>query len=160
MVKSIYHININCTNFERSLAFYELLGFRVVHDFGTRLDNREAIERGFRLDMGGKSATRAALLQLAGGGTIIDLIEWKNPRTKTPGYPVPEYIYHVGPSRIALKVEDLHRTYEELKAKGVRFLSEPQGIFVCCTDPDGTVLELLEFPKTSEFNRIRSQNKE
>jgi glyoxylase I family protein len=160
MVKSVYHININCTDFERSLAFYELLGFKVVHDFGTRLDNREAIERGFRLDMDGKSATRAALLQLASGGTIIDLIEWKNPKTKAPGDSVPEYIYHVGPSRIALKVENLRQSYADLKARGVPFLSEPQGIFVCCTDPDGTVLELLEFPKGSEFNRIRSGTKE
>ena len=33
-LKSIYHININCTNLERSLEFYKLLGFREVVDFG------------------------------------------------------------------------------------------------------------------------------
>ncbi len=26
----IYHVNINCTNFERSLAFYKMLGFKEV----------------------------------------------------------------------------------------------------------------------------------
>jgi len=34
MVKGIYHININVTNFERSLEFYKLLGFKVVRDLG------------------------------------------------------------------------------------------------------------------------------
>jgi len=28
----IYHVNINCTNLERSLAFYQMLGFREVVD--------------------------------------------------------------------------------------------------------------------------------
>ena len=29
-IKSIFHINVNVTNFERSLKFYEMLGFHVV----------------------------------------------------------------------------------------------------------------------------------
>ncbi len=33
-ITSIYHININCINFERSLAFYKMLGFKEVVDFG------------------------------------------------------------------------------------------------------------------------------
>ena len=33
-ITSIYHININCTNFARSLAFYNMLGFKEVVDFG------------------------------------------------------------------------------------------------------------------------------
>src|SRR5262245_63892893 len=33
-ITSIYHININCTNFERSFAFYKMLGFKEVVDFG------------------------------------------------------------------------------------------------------------------------------
>ena len=28
MIQSIFHININVTNFERSLAFYQMLGFK------------------------------------------------------------------------------------------------------------------------------------
>ena len=33
-VDRFFHININCSDFERSLAFYQLLGFRVILDFG------------------------------------------------------------------------------------------------------------------------------
>jgi len=29
MIQSIFHININVINFERSLAFYQMLGFKV-----------------------------------------------------------------------------------------------------------------------------------
>jgi predicted lactoylglutathione lyase len=29
MSQSIFHININVPNFERSLAFYQMLGFKV-----------------------------------------------------------------------------------------------------------------------------------
>ncbi len=34
MIESIFHININCTNFERSLEFYEKLGFKIIRDLG------------------------------------------------------------------------------------------------------------------------------
>ncbi len=30
MIKSAFHVNINVTDFDRSLAFYKLLGFKVV----------------------------------------------------------------------------------------------------------------------------------
>jgi catechol 2,3-dioxygenase-like lactoylglutathione lyase family enzyme len=32
MIKAIFHLNINCSNFERSVEFYKTLGFRVVMD--------------------------------------------------------------------------------------------------------------------------------
>jgi hypothetical protein len=39
--------------------------------------------------------------------------------------------------------------YEKLKANGTEFLSEPQlmgdSSFVCFKDPDGTILELIQF---------------
>jgi glyoxylase I family protein len=32
MIESIFHINVNVTNFERSLEFYKLLGFKIIND--------------------------------------------------------------------------------------------------------------------------------
>jgi len=54
--------------------------------------------------------------------------------------------------RIALRTRTLRADYEELKGRGVQFLSEPQMFhaqgseagFVCMTDPDGTVIELIQ----------------
>ena len=34
MVKSVFHVNVNVTDFDRSLAFYKLLGFKLVLDLG------------------------------------------------------------------------------------------------------------------------------
>ena len=34
VAKSVFHVNINVTDFDRSLAFYKLLGFKVVLDLG------------------------------------------------------------------------------------------------------------------------------
>ena len=55
--------------------------------------------------------------------------------------------------RIALRTRTLLEDYESLKNKGIEFWSEPimfntsgarQEGFVCCTDPDGTVIELIQ----------------
>jgi hypothetical protein len=55
--------------------------------------------------------------------------------------------------RIALRTRTLVKDYEDLKAKGIEFWTEPILIklkdgkeegFVCCTDPDGTVIELIQ----------------
>ena len=34
MIKSIFHINVNVKDFDRSLAFYKMVGFKVVLDLG------------------------------------------------------------------------------------------------------------------------------
>jgi glyoxylase I family protein len=146
MVESIFHININVTNFERSLEFYKMLGFKVALDL--KEGGNPQFERGLKIP---NAKGRAALLILGDNlrATRIDLIEWKTPKTEGRPYP---HLYHAGACRIALRTRDLEKDYEELKAKGVEFFSEPQMIdtargkegFVCFTDPDGTVLELIQ----------------
>jgi glyoxylase I family protein len=94
---------------------------------------------------------RGRLLRLGDdpGGINLDLIEWLSPRTEGRAYP---RLNHAGIARIALHTANLQRTYEELKARGIEFYSEPQvlqfrdrsSLFVCFEDPDGTVLELIE----------------
>jgi catechol 2,3-dioxygenase-like lactoylglutathione lyase family enzyme len=75
----IYHVNVNCTNLERSLAFYQMLGFREVIDIPAgRLRPRHdpAIGRALLLRLGEEPRS-----------TLIDLIEWQTPRphgTPTP----------------------------------------------------------------------------
>src|SRR5262245_37564095 len=83
MVKGIFHININVSNFERSLAFYKRLGFRVVRDLGE--GGNKAFERGLQL---ANPVGRAALLMLGDHkyATRIDLIEWKSPKAEGKPY--------------------------------------------------------------------------
>jgi len=151
MVKGIYHINVNVTDFERSLAFYQLLGFKIVRDLG-EVGNKY-LERGLKIP---QLRGRAVLMQVGDDrrSTRLDLIEWKTPKTEGRAYP---HLYHAGMARIALVTDALQAVCDKVKAAniaGVEFFSDPQLIpngsggkdaFVCFTDPDGTVIELIQF---------------
>jgi glyoxylase I family protein len=148
MIESIFHVNINCTNFERSIAFYQMLGFKVIRDLGE--GTMEKVTPGLR--MPADAILRAVLMILGDNprSTRIDLIQWKKPDTEGKAYP---HLAHAGMCRIALRTRTLVKDYEELKAKGIEFWTEPILIklkdgkeegFVCCTDPDGTVIELIQ----------------
>ena len=146
MIEGVFHVNVNVTDFERSLEFYKRLGFRVALDLGET--SGEELAGPLRLP---NARGRAALLILGDDprATRIDLIEWKEPRTEGTPYP---RLNHAGICRIALRTRDLDRVYADLRASGVEFLSEPGLLpypggtakFVCFRDPDGTVLELIE----------------
>ena len=151
MVKGIYHINVNVTDFERSLAFYQLLDFKIVRDLGEV--GSKYIARALKIT---QPVGRAVLMQVGDDrrSTRLDLIEWKNPKTEGRAYP---HLYHAGMARIALVTDTLQALCDKVKAAnipGVEFFSEPQVIpnrtggsdlFVCFTDPDGTVIELIQF---------------
>lgn len=146
MIKGIFHININVTDFDRSLLFYKLFGFQEI--FGMEEAGSPNLSTGLRIP---NAVCRMALLKLGDDprAARLDLIEWKHPRTQGTPYP---HLYHTGIARLCLWTKNLDEDYERLKAAGVPFFSEPQPInlkggecFVCCTDPDGTVLELIEF---------------
>jgi glyoxylase I family protein len=147
MLESIFHINVNCTDFDRSLQFYKTLGFNVIRDLNEV--GSEKLSRGLRIPNG---RGRAVLMILGDNprSTRLDLIEWRNP--KTEGQPHP-HLWHAGMCRIAMRTRTLEKDYEELRSKGIEFWTEPimfevkdgrQEGFVCCTDPDGTVIELIQ----------------
>lgn len=145
MIERIFHFNINCTNLDRALAFYQLLGFKVILDFREGMASSEMAEafgmrtadlKGVHLRLGDEpTATR------------IDLLEFKDPPPAGQPYP---HLYHTGIARMCLKTTDIERDYRDLSAKGIRFLSEPKKLpgtsvsIVCFKDPDGTFVELLE----------------
>ena len=144
-IKSIFHVNVNCTDFERSKAFYENLGFQVVMDL--KEGGHPEMLRGLALPSDGSG--RAAIMMLNPDDTRqarLDLIQWSSPPTH--GEPQ-DNLAHVGAARIALWTKDIDEEYERLKADGVEFLSEPVDMgtarFCCFKDPDGTILELIDF---------------
>ena len=84
-VQGFFHVNVNCTNFAQSLAFYQLVGFEKILDF----DDAQGPVRSFGqaglgpvLGLPDDCDGRAALLALSGesGSTRLDLIEWKQPK--------------------------------------------------------------------------------
>jgi len=155
-VLQVFHININCSDFERSLAFYQQLGFRRLVDFeetspaGRRTFGAKGL--GPVLNLPDDCDGRACLLALGDDprATRLDLIEWKQPRTTAPG---PRGMAQTGVARICLKVRDCQALYQRLVAGGYVVYSPPTLIELagsheyvfCCEDPDGVVIEFMQF---------------
>src|SRR2546421_11731779 len=77
-VHRIFHVNINCTNLERSRAFYELVGFKIRLDTGLRPGGPDRAGIG----MSPESLNRVAMMVLDDdnqAATLIDLMEWDQP---------------------------------------------------------------------------------
>ena len=147
MIRDIVHLNLNVTDIHRSIAFYESIGFKVMHVFGDHEDSD--VDEG--MDFQGKRC-RGAVLSLGDhprSWTKIELIEWVEPKVEA----VPARgAYAAGVSRIALRTKNLLEFVEELEAKGIAMESPPQEIdivgakrFALFRDPDGILLELIEF---------------
>ncbi len=145
MIERIFHFNINCTNLERTLPFYQLLGFNVIIDFREGMASQEMADA-----FGIKTANlKGVHLRLgdAADATRIDLLEFTDPPPAGQPYP---HLYHTGIARMCLKTTDIWRDYRDLSAKGIQFLTEPKKLpgtsvsIVCFKDPDGTFVELLE----------------
>ncbi|UCE87493.1 MAG: VOC family protein [Deltaproteobacteria bacterium] len=147
MIRHIVHININVSDIERSVAFYRLLGFEVMHV----LSDAPSDDVRQLMHFGGRT-TRGAVMSLGDDpltSTKIELLEPVDPPPEPQGE-LPEN--RLGFSRLALRTKNLIPFYEKLKAAGVAFLSEPIEIdvvgakrYVLFRDPDGTLLELIEF---------------
>jgi catechol 2,3-dioxygenase-like lactoylglutathione lyase family enzyme len=146
-VRSIFHFTVNCRNFERSLDFYTTLGFRVLRD------NRDVIwgdivARNFGMP---RAQGRGALLGIGDGPleTRLDLIEWLEPTLPPPSDEPADLQV---PRIIALRTDNVAAAYADLSARGIPFVSTPKsarrsGIVnvCCCRDPDGMLVELIEY---------------
>ena len=144
-INGMVHVNVNCSDFERSRRFYERLGYRVVVDAPDSAGPDVAKAMGMD-----HYKIKAALLGLEGVTTLIDLIEWKEPRDEAPPY---SGLNHLGLARIALSTSNLDADVATLKEAGVEFVSEPvrlewppgnESRYVCIKDPDGTVIALVQ----------------
>jgi catechol 2,3-dioxygenase-like lactoylglutathione lyase family enzyme len=146
-IQGMAHVNVNCSDFNRSRRFYELLGFRVVWE----VEPKGSPEISAAVGMP-PYTVRGAVMALADNprATAIDLLEWQDPSDAAAPYP---HLYHLGLARVALLTSDLDADVDRLRQEGVEFISEPVELtgpsgapvrFVCFKDPDGTVLELVE----------------
>jgi catechol 2,3-dioxygenase-like lactoylglutathione lyase family enzyme len=155
-VLQMFHININCSDFDRSRAFYELIGFRPLLDFGADEDTRTFGERGIGKVLGlpDDADGRAMLFALGNDprSTRLDLIEWQQPRSQARPH---ENLTKLGLARICLKVKSCDEVYRTLCEAGIESYTPPTRIELggsyqivfCCEDPDGTVIEFMQFVK-------------
>ncbi len=145
MLERLFHVNICVRDMERSIQFYQDLGFKKVNDFtmedpsvGDALGLKARKLRGVFMRLGDDA-----------NSPVLDLVQFMDPPPQGQPYPS---LNNIGICRIAFTVDDIDKTYEELKAKKVEFVAPlhkidgPGGAkigVVCFKDPDGTVLELL-----------------
>ena len=148
-IEALFHFIVNATDFERSLDFYTTLGFRLLRD------NRDVIWPAEVAENFGMPAAqgRGALLAIGDGAlhTRIDLIEWLEPRWEDPGATLPPE--RRIPRVMALRTRNVRAAYRDLSARGIEFIRPPReanastGVesVACCLDPDGLVVELIEY---------------
>jgi catechol 2,3-dioxygenase-like lactoylglutathione lyase family enzyme len=146
--ESIFHFTVSATNFERSIAFYQTLGFELLRD------NRDVVWPDFVAENFGleEAQGRGALLALGPEPhhTRLDLIEWLAPAYEPPS-PLP--LSQRPPRIIALRTRNVRAAYADLRARGIEFITEPRSLdpksgivaVVCCRDPDGLIVELIEY---------------
>ncbi|MBV8775498.1 MAG: VOC family protein [Deltaproteobacteria bacterium] len=145
MLQRLFHVNICVRDMERSMRFYQDLGFAKVNDF-TMDDPAVGDALGVKA-----TKLRGVFMRLGSDphAPVLDLVQFIEPPTQGQAY---SSLNNVGICRIAFTVDDIDRTYEELRAKRVEFVAPLKKItgpggaqigVVCFKDPDGTVLELM-----------------
>jgi catechol 2,3-dioxygenase-like lactoylglutathione lyase family enzyme len=149
------HINVNCSNLDRAIEFYKLIGFRELQGpdgkaVGDGGGNFGEVGLGPVLGVPDNSTARFRIMQYGDNPMppYLDLIEWKDPhapaQTRTMWQP--------GFARMALAVKSCQEVYDRLKVAGHVPYTEPKLIDMkpgnfyvfCCEDPDGTVMEFME----------------
>lgn len=128
-------IALVCSNFQESLRFYhEQLGFEIVQD----IQIPDEVARGAGLAPRGFRHVR-----VRAGNALIKLMDIASPPPQRSDK------FAAGVRWLTFFVEDVRQTFEQLKARGVRFLTDPiaapdaAGV-VCAVDPDGLLLEFVQ----------------
>lgn len=146
-LENLYHTVVNARDLDESVAFYRKLGFEVLND------RRDVVWPDFVATIFGmrKAKGRGVLMVLPSdpNGPMVDLIEWQEPKAV---FPDPATAPDEVPRIIAFRTRDVHAAYADLKAQGVRFArdvfvpEQPLGIVgsICCYDPNGNLIELIE----------------
>lgn len=148
MVNRIFHIAINSTDLDRSVAFYRRLGFRVVSD---QAFHNERLPAAFLVPT---SDLRFVHLRLGDdpSATVLDIVQWGGEEgTKDRGGAAPPQ-HQQGITRFAVLTDDTGRVYRELSAAGVKFATQPTMVMTAnggwkvalAVDPDGVVVQITE----------------
>lgn len=142
-------LNINVSDFERSAAWYQMLGYGL----GEPLPADESAEVAKAMGLAQPYQINGAVLTHVVDASMIELVQWLSPHDERPPYPIP--VNHLGIHRTAFSTTDIEADVAALKAQGVRFVSpitpccdgpDSWGSIVAFYDPDGTIIELVDQP--------------
>jgi catechol 2,3-dioxygenase-like lactoylglutathione lyase family enzyme len=151
------HLNVNVSDFERSVAWYRMLGYELTR----RLPERGSLEEGRAMGLDQPFEIDGAVLTHRRDGSTIELVQWLDPHDAEPPYALP--VNHIGIHRTALLTSNIEADVATLRSQGVVFISDPTpccsgpdswGSIVAFYDPDGTIVELVEQPFMSVLFRV------
>ncbi|MCZ0943421.1 MAG: VOC family protein [Gammaproteobacteria bacterium] len=156
-VLNISHIHLNCSDLQRSIAYYQLLGFqldRIISDIPMKVEDLPS------LDQIPKYSAPEGVCLCVGMGlgsdpratTRLELMQWLEP-TKAPALATPSD--HLGLVRAALSVKNLAGIAQTLKEEGhavdaietTDVSPKLSSAFAHAHDPDGAWLTLMEWIK-------------
>lgn len=148
----LFHVNINVSDMDRSVAFYERLGFVVERDV-----ERDELSIAAGL---GLPAFRARVVYMKPSGAtgptvLLDLVQFRDPLPVGTPY---ESLNHLGIGRLAFAVRDIEVARQSLDEQGIAYMANLEPIrfvdaddwahpvpvgFLTVRDPDGTYLQLV-----------------
>lgn len=153
-MKALHHVGITVKDLDASIRFYhDVLGLQFSNEPSPWFDGEEL---GPAVGVPGAALRQVSLLL---GDTTVELLEYKNPPSKTTG---PLGSNSFGASHIAFLVDDIEAKKTELEGKGIAFYSDvnyvDEGVlagwrWVYFEDPDGYPLELVEVAYYNEDER-------
>lgn len=145
-VNILDHVAVTVSDMDRSLAFYcGLLGLKEVE--------RHHLEGETISKMAGKPDVIMEVVRLEAPetpGVMLDLQQYVAPEGRVSDAQLGD----VAHAHFCFGVPDVWAAYQDLKAKGVEFVSEPVSFdlewgivyVVFFKDPDGVILELMQVP--------------
>ncbi len=141
----INHTSFTVADVEASAKWYcDVLGFEVMSNATRAKDFSEQVT--------GIPGADLHIIYVRGGGYAIELIQY----TGAPGVKIDTATNNVGSALVCYNVENMEGMYADLKANGVKIMSEPipipdgpnkGGLVVYLEDLDGNTLEFIERPK-------------
>ncbi|MFC3158551.1 SnoaL-like domain-containing protein [Chryseobacterium arachidis] len=155
-ILGIDHVGINVPNMNQALGFFkEVLGFSPVTTLGPI-----PLDGTWKKTNNMNPATGPVTIKMikAGTGASIELFEYKDSKgsTQHPGGD------DIGASHIAFYTNDIKKSVEYLKSKGVQFLGEPflmpsgdtEGeTWVYFVTPWGSKMELVSYPNGKGYEK-------
>tara|TARA_B110000263_G_C15289886_1_gene502688 strand:- start:1183 stop:1629 length:447 start_codon:yes stop_codon:yes gene_type:complete len=142
---SIRHFGIVVRNLDESLLFYkDLLGFTIfkeMNESGKEISNF----------LGIKNVKVKTVKMKNSSGQMIELLYYDN----NDLYKNTIKINQIGPTHLALSVNDLDSIYNTFLNRGIKFISPPQitadkfAKVAFCIAPEGTFIELVQEVKLS-----------
>jgi catechol 2,3-dioxygenase-like lactoylglutathione lyase family enzyme len=144
MLRGLHRTVVSTPDLDRSMRFYrDLLGLTVITkgNWDAGWESADTLL--------GRPGTAAQWVMLSAGNANLEIVQYGEvqPRPQQEAWGASDH----GISRICFEVEEIHVIYRRLLEAGVQFDCEPQyqgelGTAVYARDPDGNVVEFVEYP--------------